>query len=336
MSVPRQSSQKTHVLYVEGPPPSRQIVLDTLATDHSFHVIEVASRQEFESQLAEGGLDVVLTDSGRLDFDDLQVIDFVHTKRPGLPVVILAETGSIEGAVEAIKRGASDYVVKTTPAIRGLPTRIRSVLAETGVEKKAAEAVWDDEQRFRQLVETMADGLGVQDENGVITYVNGRLCEMLGHSREEIVGLPVTDFLDEANRAVLSEEMKRRRNGETEPYEISLTAKDGRQGWMRMSPAPMLDDRGNFHGAFAVITDVSERKRAETMLRESHHRLQVTLDELKETQEQVVRRERLSALGEMASGVAHDLNNSFSPILGFSDLLLSDPALPETAREHAQ
>ena len=278
MSVPDQILQKTRVLYVEGPPASREFVLDVLATDHSFHAIEVASRQEFESQLAEGGLDVVLADSGRLDFDGLQVIDFVHAQRPDLPVVILAETGSIEGAVEAIKRGASDYLITTSPAIRGLPARIRSVLEEASVGKKSVETMWDTEQRFRQLVETMTDGLGVQDENGIVTYANGRLSEMLGHSREEIVGRVVTDFLDEANLAILSEEMNRRRNGATEPYEISLTAKDGRQVSTRMSPAPILDDRGNFRGAFAVITDVGERKRAEEELRKSKERFQSLFD----------------------------------------------------------
>ena len=82
--------------------------------------------------------------------------------------------------------------------------------------------------------------------------------------------------------------------------------------------------------------EVARRQQFEKALRESHHHLQVTLDELKKTQEQIVRQERLRALGEMASGVAHDLNNSLTPIVGFSDLLLSDPALPEKAHEHAQ
>jgi len=90
----------------------------------------------------------------------------------------------------------------------------------------------------------------------------------------------------------------------------------------------------------ALRRDIIERKAAqralqasEAALQESHGRLQETLDELRARQEQVIQHERLHALGEMASGVVHDLNNSLSPVLGYTEILLDDSSLPGSARE---
>ena len=76
-----------------------------------------------------------------------------------------------------------------------------------------------------------------------------------------------------------------------------------------------------------MIRDITERKRAE----EERERLlaseQAALDELRATQQQVIQQERLRALGQMASGIAHDFNNALAPIVGFSELLLTQPEL---------
>lgn len=71
--------------------------------------------------------------------------------------------------------------------------------------------------------------------------------------------------------------------------------------------------------------EIGERRRAEAALRESNRQLEEALQRLRETQDTVIQRERLHALGRMASGIAHDFNNALSPILGFSDLLLLKP-----------
>ncbi|NQT12290.1 MAG: response regulator, partial [Planctomycetes bacterium] len=76
--------------------------------------------------------------------------------------------------------------------------------------------------------------------------------------------------------------------------------------------------------------------RAEEALRQSHQRLEETLHELRATQEQVIQQERLSALGEMASGVAHDLNNTLTPVVGYSDVLVNGPRLPGDVQERLE
>ena len=154
--------------------------------------------------------------------------------------------------------------------------------------KRAEEALRKSEEQYRTLVETMTDGLGIQNEHGIFTYVNNRLCEMWGYSRDEIVGHSVTAFLDESNRDILKEQIERRRKGSQEAYELEWIGKDGRTIPTLMSPAPLWDVEGNYAGSFAVMTDITERKRMEEDLR---------------------RVQNLESLGLLAGGIAHDFNN---------------------------
>ena len=143
-------------------------------------------------------------------------------------------------------------------------------------ERKLAEGeLKESEGRFRMLVETMRDALGVQDENGIITYVNQRACEMTGYSKEELIGHPPTDFIEEPYRSVYAEEFAKRRDGVSSTYELTWTGKDGRRILTSSSSAPIFDLEGNFKGSFAVFTDITKRKIAEEALRasEARHRL---------------------------------------------------------------
>jgi PAS domain S-box-containing protein len=132
----------------------------------------------------------------------------------------------------------------------------------------------------------MNDGLGMMDEHGRWTYVNDRLCEMLGCQREEMIGSPVTIFLRErANRQIYHEQMEQRKQGLASPYEIAGTRKDGQELLVLVSPKPIFDQTGQFKGSFAVITDITELKKTEGALRESEGRLRTLSSQLLTAQE---------------------------------------------------
>lgn len=133
-------------------------------------------------------------------------------------------------------------------------------------QKKAENALRESEGRYRTLVETMTDGLLVRDEKDIITYVNPKLCLMWEYDREKIVGHPLVDFLDEANRRILEDQLIRRRAGALDPYELTWTAKSGRKVPTIMSPKPIFDISGDFKGSFVVITDITNRKAGEEAL----------------------------------------------------------------------
>ena len=150
-----------------------------------------------------------------------------------------------------------------------------AILARDITEKKKTEqALIESEEKYRGLVETMAEGLAIQDENGLIIYVNNRFCKMTGYQQHEVIGKRIIDLLDERNKQIVKGEIaKRREGGPEQSYETEITRKDGRQISVFLSPRDILDSDGQFKGSFAVFTDISTRKQAEDELKTSKQRL---------------------------------------------------------------
>ncbi len=133
-------------------------------------------------------------------------------------------------------------------------------------KEKASLEVRASEARYRQLVETMNDGLGVVDEKGAFTYINNRFAEMLSYSPDEMIGRAATEFSDQDNQQIMVRELQERKSGSSKPYELTWQRKDGSQIFTIISPVPLFDDGGRYKGAFAVVTDITERVQASRML----------------------------------------------------------------------
>jgi PAS domain S-box-containing protein len=118
----------------------------------------------------------------------------------------------------------------------------------------------------------MNDGFGVQDAEGHITYVNERVCTMLGYTTEELIGSQAYEFLTEESKAVWINEMLKRKENLYEPYEVTWKSHEGEVIHTIVSPRPMHDADGNFIGSFAVFTDITSRKIAEEALRLSEEK----------------------------------------------------------------
>ncbi len=143
-------------------------------------------------------------------------------------------------------------------------------VVEDITERKLAEAALkESERRYRELVELMNDGLGVQDERGRVTYANKRLCEMAGRPLDEVVGKPVTDFLDEESGRAFAGMADRREAGTQASYEMTILRPDGGRVHALVSPQTLFGPTGRFAGSFGVVTDITERKRMENALRKS-------------------------------------------------------------------
>jgi PAS domain S-box-containing protein len=194
------------------------------------------------------------------------------------------------------------YDLLETPFVdpHGIPAKV-SILRDNTAKKRAERALRESEERYRTLVETMNDGLAVQDEKGLWIYVNDRFCEMFGYSREEVVGRPVTDFLDETNRRIYEEQMSERTEGKRGFYEISWLTKTGEPAFTLVSAQPIVDEQGQFKGSFAIVTGINERKRAEEALRHSEKQLRHLSTQLltaQETERKRISRELHDELGQ--------------------------------------
>ncbi len=145
----------------------------------------------------------------------------------------------------------------------GKPKWMIATFRDITERKRAEEALRESEERYRRLVETMNEGFNILDENGLLIYANDKFCKMLGYSRDEIIGHHISEFVDKSNQNIAKEQLDRERKGERVSYEVVRVRKDGQKIFTITSASPILDADGHFKGSFAVVADITERKRAE-------------------------------------------------------------------------
>jgi PAS domain S-box-containing protein/diguanylate cyclase (GGDEF)-like protein len=131
--------------------------------------------------------------------------------------------------------------------------------------RKKEEALRESEVRYRTLVESMREGVMLQNMDGVIQFVNQRMADMLGYVPHELVGKPVYSFINPSshNKDGETTEMRRR---------VQMRTMMGRLLWVEVSEAPLTDGKGNVIGSIRVHTDVTDKHRAEVALFESESR----------------------------------------------------------------
>lgn len=136
-------------------------------------------------------------------------------------------------------------------------------------KEHALQRAKESEERFRRIVETAQEGIWVLDAEAKTTYVNQRAAEMLGYSVHEMLGCPLFAFMDEQAQEEAAGYLERRKRGIQEKHDFRFCKRDGEYLWAIVSASPMIDEHGKFIGVFGMLTDITERKRAEEALRES-------------------------------------------------------------------
>ncbi|MDF1537852.1 MAG: PAS domain S-box protein [Candidatus Thorarchaeota archaeon] len=140
----------------------------------------------------------------------------------------------------------------------------------------------DELLKYHALMDSTNDGFGVVDDNKILLYVNKRFGEILGYTSEEMVGKEITEFVDEENRIILEENIKKRKDHLPSSYEISWTAKSGDLVSTIVSGAPLLDKEGTHKGSFAVIADVTAINEAKEALERSEMRYRRVVESMNE------------------------------------------------------
>jgi len=136
-----------------------------------------------------------------------------------------------------------------------------------------------EEAQHCTLAETINDGLAMIDENMRLSYVNNRFCEIMGYSRDEVIGRSASDFLTEADKKIVTEQVAKRKAGKRDPYELAWIRKDGQKTFVLVSPRPIFASDGSFKGSIAVVTDITDRIRAEEKLLSTTQELEVRVQE---------------------------------------------------------
>lgn len=177
------------------------------------------------------------------------------------------------------------------------------------------EGIKQSEEKYRTVIEGAHEGICVIGMDNRFKYVNRREAELQGLPQEKLVGMDFRDFLDEKSKQFMDERFTRRGNKEKLPprFELNILRKDGEIRNVEVHARVIKDSTGETD--YVVFSkDITEKKKME---------------------EQLLQAEKLRALAEMASGVAHDFNNALAAILGNTQLLLfsiQDEELKETLK----
>ena len=165
-------------------------------------------------------------------------------------------------------------------AVAAVSTMLIAVVL--GERDRAEAAIRESEARYRMLVERMNEGLVLQDRDGAMTYVSDRFCEIIGRPREWLIGKRGLDIAAPDQAAEWHAQHRKRQQGSTESFEIALVKGSGERMDAFVSPRPLFDAAGNYTASFALLMDVTERRRAERALRDSEEKLRLIVENMTE------------------------------------------------------
>ncbi|MGA1820168.1 MAG: PAS domain S-box protein [Thermoplasmatota archaeon] len=162
---------------------------------------------------------------------------------------------------------------------KGKPTGLATVIDDITERKGYEQALVESESRFRTVVESLQEGLGITDTEENIVYANSALSRFYGYTREELIGMNLS-------RLIPSEEFERmvkrgldRKKGRSEVYESKIIRKDGEALDVMVSAAPWTSETGEYLGSIGLLLDISERKNTELALRENEEKYRATVEQ---------------------------------------------------------
>lgn len=260
-----------HILHVEDSAYDRDLVQHALAhagiSGIEFAPTFASNREQFETALARGGYDCVLSDFNIRGYTGLAVFDAVRAIDPGLPVVILTGTGSEEMAVAAMKHGVADYILKSPQHIRRLPTALQHVIEQS---RLAAQLTAQQAQiaLAAKVFEASGEGILICDAERNILAVNPYFCAATGYSPAEVIGrnprLLKSDRQDESYYQRMWANIQTIGNWRGE---IVNRAKDGQliNEWLSIST--VRDAAGTPTHYIGIFSDLPERREMDERLR---------------------------------------------------------------------
>ena len=154
-------------------------------------------------------------------------------------------------------------------------------------EQSAHEALERSEKSYRSIVETAYEGIWKVDTNFLTSFVNRRMAGLLGYTVEEMLGRPLFDFLFESDIEQKRSDLQHRR-GVSEQLETRYRKKDGSVLWARVATSPIIGEDGRFEGALAMVSDITEQKRADAEERRSRETISLLSRAVEQTADSVV------------------------------------------------
>lgn len=263
------------VLIVEDNPADSR-TMDELLTESKEVAFEVVVADRLSvalERLSTESVDVILLDLGLPDSHGLDTFSEMNSSSPRIPIIVLTGMDDHNLAIEAVRIGAQDYLVKGEVDCNRL---VRSTLFAIE-RKRAEEALRESKEEMRNVIDSSPDATTVTDLDGTVIACNQAALDAYGIStKEELIGKNAAEFISPKDRQRAMENLRKAvEDGSVKNVECTLLRKDGGEFLGEFSARRIHDPSGNPISVVAVTKDISTRKRAEEALKKSeeHFRL---------------------------------------------------------------
>lgn len=316
-----------HILVLEDEP--NDAVLEIAELENAgFHCQwhRVETKAEFLQSLQDNQYDLVLADNNLPSFDGMEALHLFREQHFEQPFIIISGTIGEEIAIEYLKAGATDYVLKGHLA-RLVPV-VRRALEEYEEHQKrtrAEQALIDSEKRYRTLFDKAQDGILVIQAQGRrigrILDANQAAADMHGYTKKELLSLSISDLDPEETARGIVERIPTIETGDWISEEIVHRKKDGSTIPVDMSAGLLVVEGKKY--IIGINRDISEKKQKE--------------EETRALERQLRHAQKMESIGTLAGGIAHDFNNILSAIIGYSEIItMSDVAADDATKQRLE
>ncbi|MEI6704803.1 MAG: response regulator [Deltaproteobacteria bacterium] len=294
------------ILVVEDDSNHAELIQRSFDDDLKEYRLEIVSNLDGARSVMDVQIpDLVLTDFRLPDGYGSDLVVLAHSR---CPVIIMSSHGNEQIAVEAMKIGAQDYIVKSPETFENLPRTVAYALMTWALivaRRQASDAVFRSKKDWERTFDAVPDLISIIDHDHTITRVNKAMADRCGVTPGELVGRKCCEVVHGLNTPPLRcprADMIAHSHASHERIAVDML-----NGVFDITVSPLINDEGRITGCVHIMRDVTEHLRIEEDRKGMERQLQHT--------------QKLESLGVLSGGIAHDFNNILTIILGHCFIL---------------
>ena len=312
-SEPPEPTPPLRVLYLEDDEQDRQLAAAAMAAaglNCSF--VYAKTEAEFHAAIEQERFDLILSDFSLPSYSGMAALTTAKRRHPEVPFLLISGTIGEQRAVESLKAGAIDYILKDR--LERLPGAVQRALREAAAirERKRAEfSLRESEARFRQLAENINQVFWIADLGlSQFLYISPAFEKIWGRTCQSVYDQPKSFFeaIHPEDRPRVLADLQGPEPSKAYDQQYRIVHTDGAVRWIHALGFPVRNESGQVYRLAGLAEDVTARRQLEAQLRQA---------------------QKMDAIGQLAAGVAHDFNNLLAVMRGNAELVLMGASEPD-------